>query len=533
MSRLPTIDTWSQYRESLLKYAAWSILGLSLLILLVRGFASSGAGTVRAWDDAYMFCRYAYNLANHGVFGWNPDEPSYGCTSMLYVVWIWIWQEVIGIGISHANVMLVCSSLFFGLLGLFFLGKILAHLLPDDNLGWIWVLPLTGSSAFHWVSLSGMDSTLSFAATCLMVFCWLKEQASPSRQRYFIAIIATYLPFLARPDTGIYFLLFPVLWLWATNQKRRLWPTVAMLGLLFCAHMVATWWYFGDPTPLPAYSKSFSYLEGYLGMDLWPVKTYLGQFLCMGILPFIVLVILGKRGHWKVLAAFWIPMLLTLLVLSSKVQIMGYFSRFFLPSLPFLLVGPLAFLACKDRHFPRPQVPLIILLWTTVMISGTFIDRWERSRTNEKKREASTIQGKTFLHSASNSTTWDQDFNLPIHMLEVLPAGASFAATEHGYPSVHYPDLRIMDLAGLHHPAIAKEGYNDSQLASWKPDLIWMPHRHYIGLRKRMTDGAFFQEKYLYVPNVDSFGVALYLDSPAFDSLMHQLKVWQSRTEQP
>ena len=39
-----------------------------------------------AWDDAYMFTRYADNLLATGKATWNPGgEPTYGLTSVLYL----------------------------------------------------------------------------------------------------------------------------------------------------------------------------------------------------------------------------------------------------------------------------------------------------------------------------------------------------------------------------------------------------------------------------------------------------------------
>src|SRR5438105_14248162 len=40
------------------------------------------------FDDAYMFMRYADNIINHHVYGWNPGEKAFGCTSIVYTFFI-------------------------------------------------------------------------------------------------------------------------------------------------------------------------------------------------------------------------------------------------------------------------------------------------------------------------------------------------------------------------------------------------------------------------------------------------------------
>ena len=62
-------------------------LGLAVALL--------GAWLIRAWlkllsfDDAYMFYRYAANIAHGLGIAWNPDGvPTYGMTSQLWVLFI-------------------------------------------------------------------------------------------------------------------------------------------------------------------------------------------------------------------------------------------------------------------------------------------------------------------------------------------------------------------------------------------------------------------------------------------------------------
>ncbi|MDP5172635.1 MAG: hypothetical protein NWR72_20500 [Bacteroidia bacterium] len=501
----------------ILTYVAWTLVAISAMILLAKVWSRMTGNPLSVFDDAFMFIRYANNLVATGSYGWNAGEISYGCTSILYTSWFWLWQSLLHLPATSTSIMLMGSSIAFGVLALWLLAKVLRTLAPGFPQPWLWLLPLICSQMFQANILNGMDTTLTMAALVLMILSWARYSQRPGTNALTLAVIASYLPFLTRPDTGFFVLLFPVLWLWANEQLKAILPTVLALGGLLLMDVLIKFWYFGDPLPIPYYAKSGDLLLGYLGMEEWPVEQYLLSFLLIGAPSVVVVILSGERISWKVLLAFYAPMMLTLLVLSLKIQIMGYNARFFLPSIPFLILGPLASIPRKKMALP-PRTPWLLLCWSAMALTGIFIGEFHERRVEREEAEADAVMA---AHHPNEDSLANQ--NLLYQILDLLPAGATFAATEHGYLSVKYPDLNIFDLAGLHDVRIAKTGYRDSLLREVAPQVIWMPHSDYVGLREAMKSGAFFQQAYLFLPGEYEYGLAIYLAGPSTEAIKQVL----------
>lgn len=493
-------------------------LGMSFLPLAYTAFSHFWTPGPTVFDDAFMFSRYAYNVAEHGNYGWNAGEATFGCTSVLYTFWVWFWQELIGIGIAHTKFILAGSSLFFGLLGLFLLWRSLRLLHPAGVPAWMWLLPVVGSNLFVTNSTNGMDSSMAFAATTAMVWAWLRYRDQPHTKAWLLAILLSYLPFLVRPDTGFYVTLFPALWLWSQGKRHRIFPSYLILGALLIADTAIKWWYFGDPLPLPYYGKSGDILIGYIGQDQWRISRYLVLLLLTGAAPAIVVVLRNIRPAWQTLVAMGLPMFLTLFVLHGSVQVMGYDARLYFASLPFLLLAPLAALDQEQLHSLYDH-GLRTFLFAYVALLGLWIvtQRIDDYRNFIEEREANEI-----LYGQPD---WDPHSGAPIfRIVNQLSPHDTIAASEHGFLSVLYPDMYILDLVGLHHPDIAKFGYQDSLLDHYQPALIWMPHEDYTGLRDKMLNNPGFQAHYHHFEDIKPHGIALRRDHLAFDRIVRYLK---------
>ena len=104
-----------------------SVMGLSLFISFL--YLSRDI----FFDDAFMFIRYAYNLAEHGVFGWNAEEAAYGCTSTGYVFSNYLFIKTGIANFLAQDKLLVLQSVLYFLLALIFLHKSNLLILTKEN----------------------------------------------------------------------------------------------------------------------------------------------------------------------------------------------------------------------------------------------------------------------------------------------------------------------------------------------------------------------------------------------------------------
>ena len=70
----------------------WMSIAFLIIILLDCFFVIPNAGVTS--DDAYIFYRYARNLAHHWEFSYNPGETSFGFTSCLWMVFLGLQTAV-------------------------------------------------------------------------------------------------------------------------------------------------------------------------------------------------------------------------------------------------------------------------------------------------------------------------------------------------------------------------------------------------------------------------------------------------------
>ncbi len=500
---LKTINGW-------IPVAGWGLLVLVGLLLASLAAIRIIRGIPAIFDDAFMFLRYAHNLVEHGAYSWNGDEPTFGCTSILYTFWS-VTAHLAGVkGFEAGQAFLMFSSLLFSLVSVFLFYRVLKVLFPRQQHIWIWLLPLVCSSPFMGNSLSGMDASMAMAALMLALWRWILFRKAPSQANLFLAAVMSYLPFLVRPDTGFYVVLFPALFLWATGHTKKIIPAYLLLGVLLATDTFIKWWYFGDPLPLPFYAKSGDYLEGYLGIGMWPVDKYWLFFLTIGMPPLVIMALRARHINGKLLIAFLLPMLLTLAVLTLRVQIMGGFARFFFPSFPFLMMAGLINL---EKEPFTPRIHWTLLVWAGLAFGGIFLTEFQETNIEREEQEVINLYPPSLNPDGFNLTR-------DLHgLIGLLPDTATVAASEHGIMSIRFPELNIFDLAGLHDPVIAKEGYSDEYLCETSPELIWMPHEHYVGMRMKMESGGCFRRDYEYFSGVYFFGLAIRKDLPNFEAL--------------
>ena len=176
-----------------------------LLLLLIR---IPFLFTHHVQEDAYISLRCAENLAETGVYGFNPGEKVSSSTAHLYVFIAALVRLAAG-GSAYIPVMLVLNILFF-LAGTYLLSRVLIEGRVQQILLWacISILPVS-----LLISYSGME-------TSLLVFLigaglYLYDR---SKNRALALLVLALMPWV-RPDAVAYALLIVF---WYSVRDRRL-----------------------------------------------------------------------------------------------------------------------------------------------------------------------------------------------------------------------------------------------------------------------------------------------------------------------
>jgi len=183
-------------------------------------------------EDAYISLRCAENLAETGVYGFNPGEKVSSSTSHLYVFLAALVRLVAGHS-AFLPAMLVLNTLLF-LAGTFFIARVLLENEKQQLFLWVLISLLPVSLL---ISYSGME-------TALLVFLvgsalYLVHR---SKNRPLLWLILALLPWV-RPDAVAYALLIVF---WSSLRERRLdWGGAgAVLGGI-CTLLLFNQVYFG------------------------------------------------------------------------------------------------------------------------------------------------------------------------------------------------------------------------------------------------------------------------------------------------
>lgn len=501
-------------------------LGYSLYALLI----SASDGT-RVMDDAYMFARYAENMLAGEGLAWNPGERAFGCTSVAYALFIALAKFITADALLNGALLSV-SSWLWGMAALLVAYIALRGFFNGHGpllrvlMAFIIITP-----PFMRALLSGMDTTMSVFMNALLIFLLVRHDGG-ERGAWHIALIAlvAYMAFLVRPDSGVYALVLPVLFLVHNGVgKRAVVVFLAVFSCLMGLDALMKYSYFGSALPLSFYVKSAGFYSGYAGEDKWNNLRYLRDFLLYygwTLLP--ALMMLNAR-MLRLLAVFLLPVALTAAYLMGFVQIMGFESRFFLPSMPVVLMGAGYAMAHGSGEFRpglRRQSPIVasVLLLVVLTVLADVRDRrlYKESQQLYREHHALIMPGAR----ECGQVGYLEAMGKLSHLVKSLPRGISVAASEHGYIASENPGTRVIDLLGLHSRELALGGYSDGYLKRERPDIIWMPHMDYTGLRERIMAGAFFKESYQFMPRALTYGVALKKDSPHISSGQRKL-IWE------
>lgn len=489
------------------------------------------------FDDAYMFIRYAVNFLNgHGI-AWNPDGiQTYGVTSLLYLLVIitgrWLFP------LAGDGAVLSVSSFVIGLLVLVAVtaGSIKAAtseffrkyrlLFPVFA-----TIVLMSSDHYRLHSVSGMDTTLSILCNTLLIVATIAWVGKPSRFSLTQLVIASYVCFLTRPDTLVYAILFPIMYGWFFLHEERI-RTLSQFGLAIAAmlllDMLAKFWIFGDPLPLPFYTKSAGYLDGYRDGSTWNPVSYLFIFF-KEMFPFIVILVFSAtKKSWRLILAFFVPVILTLAYFFSVTQIMGFWARYYFPALPFFAMG--SFMVLDQRlHDPIPRLSLnftirgAVAILTAVFlflpVSQSVMETVYESRLMPVPRIYKSAISRE-LDGKFTKLGWWTSITAMAEISSQLPAGTHIAMSEYGFVGAKSPQIYIIDLIGLNDPVFAHSGFSSEELFRRNPDIIWFPPPAYTKTVALIQDDPTLLAEYDYYPGAFDTGLAVRRGSGHYELIM-------------
>jgi hypothetical protein len=482
------------------------------------------------FDDAYMSLRYARHWLAGDGFSWNvADGPSYGITSVTHLLLVTALCAT-----THCSDNILVSGLSYGA-GLLAVATLVAiGFVQFKNLRKTWlpllVLPaivLGPSFPFH--SLTGMETTLALLFNALFAAAALAFARRPSAVRMAVSLLAALACLLTRPDMGLYCFLVPPLLLLAEDRRR--WKPGAIYGILLAillaGHLLLNERLFGNYLPLPVLAKSAGFYRGYLGAEKWNPGMMLVTFLHESLPFLLVTLCFATRAALPRLAALFLPMLLTFGYYGTVTQIMGHGARYYYPSLSFLILGCYiavdSFLELKATSstsvsfawLPRICVALLVLIGLNApLVEEATASVWRKLWMERPEEFSSRSYPAPQDARQLKERSWWGVIQEIDALLGQMPPGTVLAASEYGYLGAKHPEIKIVDLVGLHDREVATHGFSIEYLLSQQPDLIWMPHLDYTHLRKQILDSDEFAEQYDYYPYVYFYGIAIRKDSP-------------------
>jgi hypothetical protein len=380
-----------------------------------------------------------------------------------------------------------------------------------------------------------METTLSFASNSLLILSVLLYGRKPGAVTFTTVLLCSVFTFTVRPDNGVYALLFPSLFLLAGGRVR--FKNALLLAGLFAVMvgilLLVYAGLFGSALPIPFYAKSGGFFQGYAGAANWNAVGYILTFL-RDTAPFTaVVILLADRKKALELLSVLVPLSITFIYFSSTVQIMGWFARYYFPSIPFVVLS--AWIVLEEAMSNRIRVSAAYLAKRTAVLLLVFLpvfclpvrsmvtNLWRKATSATTSYIPETVF-RTRSEEMPESIPWWDSISYMSSLVGELPAGVTVAATEHGFLASENLHAVILDMAGLHDLELARTGFSPERIFDRNPDLIWLPHTDYTLFRKALLDDPVFQNGYDYYPGVMNYGVALRRESPLHDEMLSALE---------
>lgn len=526
----------------------WLHLGLGILISIpffISNFRILTEHLNTTFDDAYMFYRYAENFLNGYGVAWNPDGvQTYGVTSLLYLFLIvgvtWAFSSI-GSGPTLVITSFAMGMLTISVLVVWALKTNMSKTVKKYRFLFVSLVMviLLSSKIYLLHSTSGMDTTLAILNTTLMVITAVKWVQTPKIQNLILLVLSAYASFLTRPDLLLYTLLFPIFYgcfFLEEDRNKNTFRFIVVISSILLLDTLIKYLIFGNPLPLPFYAKSMGFYDGYKGMPMWNPMTYLFQFFRL-VFPFITIMIFSvTTKNWKLAFAFFSPVLFTFLYFFSMVQVMGFWARYYIPALPFFIIGSLLIFnqraeetesSTRSKMILRGAVTFITFLLLFVPFVQSSMEKLYETRLMPPVKIYKSVLSQTIVDEIPYMS-WRRSIEAMARMCSQLPSGTVVAMSEYGLVGANAPQIQILDLLGLHDPFFAHNGFSTAELFRRTPDLIWLPPPDYSKIYSSIQDDPNFLSDYDYYPGVFNTGLAVRRDSAHYERIMDILQtLWR------
>lgn len=504
-------------------WLAWG-LGAAGVLALVCAVAAV-LDQNRVDDDAYMFVRYARNLAAGGHLAWNPGGPPvYGLTSLAYFAIVFLLHAA-----THADpaFVLIASALLGGASFVALAAWMGARAGGDARAASVWgaAAALAGlglgahALAPHFVS--GMDTACTLAAVTGVLVCALRACASGGARAAATWGIAGGALLWVRPDTLVFGFGVPaVMVLLGNASERRVAARAAAAAAVTAAALaLVAWAGLGSPLPLAVYAKVLhgygdDMREVYAGFAARELGAFLRTHLAL-VVPALVGLALRMRRRGVRAAAFDLALVIAVVAFLAfhrffVLPIMGDRQRFDLPALPALLllaVRGLSELAslpeCAGARGRRLLAGISVATVAALLVLAG----------RDAFRAARAPRTVGFPVLAHYRNDWPARMWLRLDRIAALPDDLVIATTEVGHPGVLAPGKQIVDLAGLNDLEFARHGFSPDRLfARGFPDLFYITSRHYAAIRTALLQDARFSSRYEVLAVPGGLAVALLRD---------------------
>ena len=539
---------------------AAAVVAAGALAYRMSAVLITGWSTPSTFDDAYMFCRYADHLLAGEGMTWNVGGPStYGCTSLLYTFWIAAIRAVTDMPFWRVTLV---ASVAAGIMALPVMAWSCRRVAATPACArWsaailFVAVALLFRPGYFYHAGTGMDTTCAILTNALVVVAALRLRRSAPVRVIITTALLGYIAFLTRPDSLIYVTLFPLLLILFRSADRTRRRADALrfavtLGVLLALDTLIKWRVFSHPLPIPFYAKSRAFYEGYIGAVLWNPVSFTRYFVTHNIVAAGVIVLAYRTAAWRVVVAALVPVVLTFAYFATVMQIMGFAARFYYPALPFVMVSAYAVLdAWFDQPRRRPvssatrsqpvgwsiltRLGALGLLLIALFPAAVWAEGWYKHRA---RRLHPDLGVSGLYEPARSAPLMNKPFGVVLQMAALVndcPPETVWAMSEHGYISAAAPDVRILDLAGLHDPASITGTNVIARLFARCPDVIWFPTRNYTGMITSIKTHDVFVRDYDYWPGAFEWGIAVYRNSPHREKIMQALdRAWRDFYGQP
>lgn len=423
-------------------------------------------------DDAFIGFRYSENLANGYGLVWNCGEkPLEGFTNLLWTVML--------SGFSRCGIDLELASKILGVcftFGGFFL---IAKQMRNEKIGvFVQFLVLLVLSSIPGVALhavGGLETGMYFFVIVFVCYSYLCAfrviQGGSSSDRWFWIFVGTiFISGRTRPE-GLLF--GGVLLIWIILSARGSPHHVrAMLFATFIAFIAGVlfliwkYFYFGSILPNTFYVKREVH-------SLWGVLYVLkyGSY----VLPIVIIITIGK-AHWGIHrrdVGLFVATFVSCSIYAMTLPLMGYENRFLVPYLSvFVLWLADALQSSIGPSKTPPMIRNVLMACICLLISINYLYPVKEKKHYFVDRYTQNIEMYREISEYLKPLRTEQE-NLGVSHYN---AGSL----------AYYSKWRFVDIVGLNHRKIAREGFQAKTLFDERPDLMIMSSDSPTTITKRV-----------------------------------------------